>query len=243
MESECIAEAFPETVTDCENGVESDEEYQQPTLTTSLMNWAVEYGITLVALTALLSILRYHHPFLPKDANTLLHTNRKYIIKQIAGGAYFYFGILNSLSRFLNNAWLKIPDRHTIKLQLNFDGLPLYKSSGVQLWPVLGLVQGSSFKQKPFLIALFGGTSKPQPLGDYLRDLVAEIKNTAAGFTFKGKTLFIKVTSVMCDAPAREYIKAIKSHTGYAGCDKCTSYGVRLDCRMTFPDCKCPVSV
>ncbi len=54
-------------------------------------------------------------------------------------------------------------------------------------------------------------------------------KNLAAGFAFKGKTLFIKITSVMCDAPARAYIKAIKSHTGYSGCDKCTSYGVHLD--------------
>lgn len=103
METECTAEAYPWRVGDCGNGDESDDEIEQPTLTTSLMNWAIEYGITLVALTAL-SILRYHHQSLPKDAKTLLHTNRNYIIKQVADGAYFYFGIVNSLSRFLNNA-------------------------------------------------------------------------------------------------------------------------------------------
>lgn len=138
----------------------------------------------------------------------------------------------------MNNAWLKNPDTiKLIKLQLNFDELPLYKSSSVQLWPVLGLVQGFYLKQKPCLIALFGGRSKPHPLGDYLRDLVTEMKNLAAGFAFKGKTLIIKITSVMCDAPARAYIK---SHTGYVCCDKCTPYRVHLDGRMTFPDIKCP---
>lgn len=38
MESECTAEAYPETASYCGNAVESDEEIQQPTLTTSLMN-------------------------------------------------------------------------------------------------------------------------------------------------------------------------------------------------------------
>lgn len=56
METECTAEAYPGTTGDCGNGVESDEEIQQPTLTTSLMNCAMEYGITLDALTALLSV-------------------------------------------------------------------------------------------------------------------------------------------------------------------------------------------
>lgn len=63
MDAECTAAAYPETVGDFENGVESDDDdIEQPTLTTSLKNWAVEYGITLVALTALLSVLRHHHP-------------------------------------------------------------------------------------------------------------------------------------------------------------------------------------
>ncbi|XP_076842100.1 uncharacterized protein LOC143486137 isoform X2 [Brachyhypopomus gauderio] len=40
----------------------------------------------------------------------------------------------------------------------------------------------------------------------------------------------------MCDAPARAFIKGIKSHTGYAGCDKCVQSGVYMNHRMTFPE-------
>lgn len=100
METECTAEAYPWTMGESgkrDERDDSDEEIEQPSLTTSLMNWAIEYGITLVALTALLSILRCHHPSLPKDAKTLLQTNRNYIIKQVAGGAFFYFGIAFNL--------------------------------------------------------------------------------------------------------------------------------------------------
>lgn len=46
----------------------------------------------------------------------------------------------------------------------------------------------------------------------------------------------MKVSSVVCDAPARSYIKAIKSHTGYSGCDKCIQSGLYINHSMTFPD-------
>lgn len=54
---------------------------------------------------------------------------------------------------------------------------------------------------------------------------------------FNGKMCFIRVTSVICDAPARAFIKEIKSHTGYSGCDKCSQTGIYYKNRMTFPEC------
>lgn len=41
----------------------------------SLTDWAIDFRITMVALTALLSVLHSMHPKLPKDARTLLKTN------------------------------------------------------------------------------------------------------------------------------------------------------------------------
>lgn len=129
---------------------------------------------------------------------------------------------------------LTVPDRHIFKLQLNIDSLPIFKSSSVQFWPVLGILQG--FSSKPVLIDIFCGNSKPQSLSLYLKALVCELKYLSNGFMLNSKTFFLTVCSVICNAPARAFIKGIKSHNGYSGCDKCVQSGVYMNNRMTFPE-------
>lgn len=85
-------------------------------------------------------------------------------------------------------------------MQLNFDGLPLDKSSSVQLWPILGMLKGLS--KNPVVIGVFCGTTKPKILSDYLRYLVCELQKLSRGFVFGGQTFFVKDSSVICDAPA-----------------------------------------
>lgn len=203
-------------------------------LQSSLADWAIEFGISLIALSALLSILKIYHPSLPKDGRTLLKTNLSFKISSVAGGMFHYCGILNSIRTILDAIWSNVPDRHVFKLQLNFDGLPLFKSTSTQFWPILGLLQG--YTKKPILIGLFCGTSKPNSLNEYLHDLVQELKLLKDGFLFKQKTFFLNVGSVVCDTPARAFIRGVKSHTAYYGCDKCHQLGVRKSNRMTFPE-------
>lgn len=221
---------------DSEDDSQSDDDIVNvsTSLTESLCDWAVHFRVSLVALTALLAILRVHHPFLPKDARTLLHTTTSYSIQVVAGGTYHYVGILKAFAKSMDRIWSHIPNRHEFKLQLNVDGLPLFKSSSVQFWPILGLLQG--VVKKPVVIALFCGVSKPSCLVAYLQDLVSELQELSKGFFIKGKQCFLKVNSVICDAPARAFIKGTKSHTGYSGCDKCVQTGVYLKHRMTFPE-------
>ena len=52
-----------------------------PDLTILLADWAVQFSITLTALSSLLCILRQFHPSLPKDARTILKTKRNFIIE------------------------------------------------------------------------------------------------------------------------------------------------------------------
>lgn len=206
----------------------------QRDLQCSLVDWAIEFGISLIALSALLTILKVHHSSLPKDGRTLLKTKTRYNISSIAGGVFHYCGILNSFRKILDNVWHTVADKHVFKLQLNFDGLPLFKSTSTQFWPILGLLQGHT--KAPVLIGLFCGTSKPNSLADYLHDLVHELKMLRDGFLFKQKTFFLNVVSVMCDTPARAFIRGVKSHTAYHGCDKCQQTGVWKSNRMTFPE-------
>lgn len=83
---------------------------------------------------------------------------------------FHYCGILNSIQTILDVIWSAVPDRHVSKLQLNFDGLPIFKHTSTQFWPILGLLQ--RYTKKTMLIGLFCGTSKPNSLTEYLHDLV-----------------------------------------------------------------------
>lgn len=41
---------------------------------------------------------------------------------------------------------------------------------------------------------------------------------------------------VVCDVPARAFIRAVKGHTASYGCGKCIQSGLRIGSRMTFPE-------
>lgn len=55
----------------------------------------------------------------------------------------------------------KIPPK--LELLVNIAGLPLFKSSGLQLWPILYMLQDSGV----FPVAIFCGNSKPDCWKDY----------------------------------------------------------------------------
>ena len=120
----------------------------------SLRTWAVSFGITLIALSALLCILRKYHPTLPKDGRTLMKTARAIQIEQKAGGSFYHFGLLTGIKILIDRLHDRFPQKSALNLQLNVDGLPLYKSSLMQFWPVLGLLRlfGRNFI---FVVTLF----------------------------------------------------------------------------------------
>ncbi|XP_047122826.1 uncharacterized protein LOC124806182 [Hydra vulgaris] len=221
---------------------DDDDDYEtlSPDLTTLLADWAVQFSITLTALSSLLCILRLFHPSLPKDARTILKTKRNFIIELRAGGDYFYFGLINSLTITLNHFYDKIANFSTLYVQLNVDGLPLFKSSNISFWPILCLLQGFNIK-KPVLVGLFCGVAKPNNLIDYFGDLVIELNKLGKGFLFREKEISIKTCSIICDAPARAFVKAVKGHNAYYGCDKCNQIGKYKANRMTYPLVDAPV--
>lgn len=58
------------------------------------------------------------------------------------------------------------------------------------------------------------------------------------GFIFKDRSFQVGISAFICDAPARSYLKKVKAHTGYHGCEKCTQPGIWREHKMTFPDTK-----
>lgn len=185
---------------------DSDETDQTCNLGDSLCNWALTFGVSLVALTALLGLLRLHHPDLPKDARTLLKTRITYCIEKNCEGLYYYIGILSSFKQKLRQAFESVADGCTLKLQVSIDGLPLFKSSGMQVWPILGCLLRFQIKE-PVVIALFCGPHKPKPAEVFLEDFVSELKELESGIDFEGKRIFVKLDSVICYTPARAFLK------------------------------------
>jgi len=53
-------------------------------------------------------------------------------------------------------------------------------------------------------------------------------------FVSENQLLALSVKGFICDAPARAFIKCIKSHSGYYGCEKCVDRGIQVNKKMTF---------
>jgi hypothetical protein len=189
------------------------------------------FKVTTVAVDALLKILQRSHPHLPSTSRTLMksQSNRSGIVA-INSGQYCHFGLLNGLLQFKDQ--LLKSDASVIYYQVNIDGLPLYKSSSVQLWPILGKLLNSTC---PFLIDIFCESGKPTNIDEFLCSFVNESKLLAEeGLTIENRKFLAKVACFICDAPARAFIKQIKSHTGYYSCERCMQKGDFCNGRLTF---------
>ncbi|KAJ8913368.1 hypothetical protein NQ315_008760 [Exocentrus adspersus] len=120
------------------------------------------------------------------------------------------------------NSGLTDKNNNVIKIQLNIDGIPLYNSSSIQFWPILA--RSLNFINKePFVIAIYSGTAKPEPLSEYLNSFVEETMHLLnSKFKYLNKTYEFEVECFTCDAPARSYLKQIKGHNSKSACERCT---------------------
>jgi len=126
-------------------------------------------------------------------------------------------------------------------LQLSIDGLQLFKSSAYQFWPILGSV-ANAVDRRVFEIGLYGGCQKPSNVNESLCDLVSDIKQLESdGIVFGDVKYSVSIQSIVCDATARSYVKCIKPHNSYHGCERCTDAGKWIAGTVTFLSTKQPL--
>ena len=236
-------------VSDFETCYDSDSDFDEvetvepennvQSLADKLANWASSCDIPQDAITHLLQILKPYHPYLPSDARTLLHTRRNYEVKTFdGGGEYFHFGIENCLRSYIDEEQMSLLSE--VHLQINVDGLPLFKASNMQFWPILCRVIGHlAVSAEPFVVGLYSGRTKP-PLV-FLTDFVNELKELQdSGLLCNCQRLHVVVDNFVCDAPARAFVKCIKSHTGYSSCEKCVQHGLWHGGKVIFDEFDSP---
>lgn len=203
-----------------------------------LRKTAIETNLTDQQTNRILQDLKRHGVGpLPIDARTLRQTHevRPEEIKTVSGMEYYCFGYRNQILKTLS----RYPDEMLNKTDIlmikdNVDGLPLYKSSCVTVWPLLAAIDNL----KPvivFPVVITVGISKPSDL-QFLSEAVAEMNDlTKNGIMYHGRTIRIQFTAHICDTPARHMVKDIVSFNAYYGCDYCTTKGVHDGKRMTWP--------
>lgn len=121
------------------------------------------------------------------------------------GGQYCHLGITSGLEICFKD----MMQPNTIEININIDGLTIYKSSHDQFWPILFNVHKMPHI-KPMAITIFFGKSKPEKIEEYLAPFVNEIEPILKnGLIVNGHTLSIKIRAIICDTPARSFIKSM----------------------------------
>ncbi|XP_055381857.1 uncharacterized protein LOC129612336 [Condylostylus longicornis] len=221
---------------------ESDKEIQNSfddsnlCLSEDLRKWAIENNIAHSSINKLLVILNRHKERLPFDSRTLLCTPNIINVVPMGEGCYWYYGIINNLKNLCKNK--RIPD--FISLIFNVDGLPPFRSSNIEFWPILFKI--SEIEDiDPMVAAVYCGKKKP-PLEPYFKCLIDELKILLKdGFKNNNTTTQIKIKFFVCDTPARSFIKGTVNFNSAFGCIKCSTVGKydRNGRHMSFPRINC----
>lgn len=196
------------------------------TLIDNIREWSAKYLIKQNALNALLTIINQNFPelSLPKDSRTIMATPRHKCDINVDefGGSYWHYGLENALRNCLN----KLEIDKDIQINVNVDGLPLFKSSRFEFWPILVNIHTKP-DTVPMVVGIYYGQGKPKDVNWFMKPFVEEylsIENQG-GLNINGKIISIKIRCFICDTPARHYLKGVIGSNGYNGCLKCETKG------------------
>lgn len=173
----------------------------------NIKKWSLNYNINHSALRGLITIINEYcgKVILPQDPRTLMKTPKNVAIVPVGNGQYWHNGLRFCLEYLFSN----ISEAITISLSINFDGLPIFKSSKDEFWPILFNIAEMP-EVKPMVIGIYCGKSKPSNLGAYLMPLVDEFNSImSCGVHIMGHKITVKIRSFICDSPARAFIKGV----------------------------------
>jgi len=79
-------------------------------------------------------------------------------------------------------------------IDINIDGLPLFKSSKTKFWPILGYL--TMTKNVPFIIAIYFGKTDLQDLNTYLGEYVNEVEDLFNNIFYSFNIIFLTIGDI-----------------------------------------------
>lgn len=212
------------------DSISSQNHLERIPLRQKIKEWFIKNKPTRTTADDMLTILKEEGLDVPKCIKTLVPNKEKIIIKKISPGFYSHFGIekqIKALGHLISNV-------EEIIVDINIDGIPLFNSSRVQLYPILvNIVNVKNISIIP--IGIYVGNSKPNDISLYLSDFVSEMKLiNENGINIDKKRISFKIRAIICDAPAKAFVCGIVGHTSSHGCSKCVQIAKKVDNVLTY---------
>lgn len=201
-----------------------------------------KYHVSHNFVNELLTILRDEELDVPKDVRTLLQTpkSHSYNILNINPGTYIHFGIRNMLIPIISKFFYELHNLSLLELGCNIDGLPISRSSKACFWPILVSFVNCSIHNLSKIVIPIGiyyhKSKKPSSASEFLTHFISEMKTIidSGGLCISDKMFQLKISQVVCDAPAKAFILNVKGHNAYFSCNSCIVEGSFINNRMSY---------
>ena len=209
-----------------------------------MANIKITTNCSLTTIAAFAQLLRDIGIDVPKDARTIMKT--KVRTPQLGddgdqgnSNTFVHLGLLEGIKKKIVAADKRLEE---FILQFNIDGLPLWRSSRTEFWPIICRII-NAYDGSEFMVSLHCGVGKPRSLRAFLKPFLEELKELLKnGLHHLGKHFNVKISAFCCDAPACAFIKQIIGPTGYCACERCETHGIRLHPHITtYPNLSDPL--
>ena len=163
------------------------EESEEINLRQKLKVCYLETKPTRSCLEKLLAVLSEEGLEVPLTAAAFLGKKNTITLRKASPGCYCHLGIEKQLKKVEHI----LQDYEIIEVDINIDGIPLFKSSRTQLWPILIKVVNTKEKITPMPVGIFAGPSKPHCIEDYLKDFIEEANLLNGELRLSNKFFFL----------------------------------------------------
>lgn len=101
---------------------------------------------------------------------------------------FVYFGLKETLKKIINPT-LQLDN--LVYLTFNVDGVSSFKSSCLEIWPILAHIHTNRIDHKPFPVCMRVGKGKPKSLNLFFNDFIDELNELIVGFEMDEEHCFL----------------------------------------------------